>query len=302
MRCRSAVPILLLVGGVSTLPSTSIHALAQEAPSFSFFTDIDFPGAAATMPSAINARGQIVGTYFDSEDIARGFLYDRGVFSTIAVPFSGASNTMPTGINTSGQIVGFYRIPSNPPSRFFSTHGFLYDHGVFTTIDIPSGGLTEPQGINSRGQIVGAGSTLGFLYDHGAFTTIDIGSGNTRPFAINGRAQIVGAFFPAAGPGPIGFLYDRGVVTMITPSNPPNTALYGINDRGQIVGRFDSHDDIAFSENFLFEDGVFVPIEVPGARSAFETIVQGINDRGQIVGQYTDSNGVTHGFLGTPND
>ena len=41
----------------------------------------------------------------------------------------------------------------------------------------------------------------------------------------------------------------------------------------------------------------FTSVTFPGST---ETRVRGINNAGTIVGRYTDSNGVIHGFSGTP--
>ncbi len=45
-------------------------------------------------------------------------------------------------------IVGYYRLPAGGPN-----YSFTYDHGVYTTIDIPAD--VVPQGINDAGEIVG---------------------------------------------------------------------------------------------------------------------------------------------------
>ncbi len=59
-------------------------------------------------------------------------------FTTIDVPFSGATATVANGINTSGQIVGHYGSVSG-------AHGFLYDAGVFTSIDVPGANSTAAE-------------------------------------------------------------------------------------------------------------------------------------------------------------
>ncbi len=76
---------------------------------------------------------------------------------------------------------------------------------TFTTIDFPAAVITEAQGINPAGQIVGefelSGKVIGaFLRDKGgAFTTIDVpGSDSTGAEGINPSGDIVG-FFAAAG-------------------------------------------------------------------------------------------------------
>jgi hypothetical protein len=72
------------------------------------FTQIDVPGGTGTSASAINNRGQIVGSFSDAGGVAaaHGFFLDQGVFTQIDVP--GASSTLVTGINNRGQVVGLF--------------------------------------------------------------------------------------------------------------------------------------------------------------------------------------------------
>ena len=70
------------------------------------FKTIDYPGASATAPSALNAVGETVGVYFDSAGGYHGFLFNNGTFSAINYP--GATDTQALGINKPGEIVGFY--------------------------------------------------------------------------------------------------------------------------------------------------------------------------------------------------
>ena len=54
----------------------------------------------------------------------------------------------------------------------------------------------------------------------------------------------------------------------------------------------------AVSHEFLLADGVFTPIDFPGAASTGGPLFGvGINPEGAIVGQYRDTVGRTHGFL-----
>ena len=78
-------------------------SVGQEA-SYTFKT-INFPGASATAPAGINARGQIVGFYDHSGGVS-GFLLDDGDFTPIDVPDS--VDTRAIGINGHGDIVGEY--------------------------------------------------------------------------------------------------------------------------------------------------------------------------------------------------
>ena len=101
--------------------------------------------------------------------------------------FPGGLNTVAFGINKQGQIVGRYRAQGSPRD-----HGFLYDQGLFTTLDLPQAESTWATRINDKLQIVGfygsPSGRHGFLYDHSTFTTIDVpfsGALHTRAFGIN---------------------------------------------------------------------------------------------------------------------
>ena len=116
-----------------------------------------FPDAWSTLPYAINTRGQIVGVYRGTVQgvQTRGFLYENGVFTKLAVP--NADVTVAHGLNDHGQIVGRYccRVPA-------SYGAFLYEQGVFTAIEVPfaypypQSMRTEAYGINNHGLIIGS--------------------------------------------------------------------------------------------------------------------------------------------------
>jgi uncharacterized membrane protein len=98
-----------------------------------------------------------------------------------------------------GQIVGYYYQAGS------STHGFLYDQGSYTTLDVPDALYTYANGINACGQIVGtyydaAKRIHGFLLDQGNYSTLDMpGSTWTQAHAINDAGQIVGSYRDGAG-------------------------------------------------------------------------------------------------------
>jgi probable HAF family extracellular repeat protein len=102
--------------------------------------------------------------------------------------------------------------------------------------------------------------------------------------------QIVGGLSDSNG-DTIGLLDTRGRITTYAVPGASNTAGYGINDFGQIVGNY--LDSTGFHP-FLDRRGVLTNIEVPGEIS----LVSGINNLGQITGQFCDSAGC-HGFLDT---
>jgi probable HAF family extracellular repeat protein len=88
-----------------------------------------------------------------------------------------------------------------------------------------------------------------------------------------------------------------GVLVLVTPSHSAyateyafttfdvpggnNTAAYGVNGAGQIVGSFASNSGTGV-HGFLYSGGVFTQIDAPGAEGS--TQVFGANDLGQMVG------------------
>jgi hypothetical protein len=85
------------------------------------FTRFDFPGAISTLPFGINASGEIMGSYIDTDGTWHGFLIRDAAFTTIDPPDS--VMTFASGINSSGDIVGYYYDDS------WVAHGFLLKRG-----------------------------------------------------------------------------------------------------------------------------------------------------------------------------
>jgi hypothetical protein len=72
------------------------------------FTSLVVPNSPLTEATGLNNLSQVVGDYFDSStNQFRGFLWEKGVFSTIDAPFPGVQLTALNDINDHGDIVGF---------------------------------------------------------------------------------------------------------------------------------------------------------------------------------------------------
>jgi uncharacterized membrane protein len=100
---------------------------------------------------------------------------------------------------------------------------------------------------------------------------------------------------PDSPMGPLGpgYLRDRGKFTTIDhPDATLETVPGGINNRGQIVGSYDTPGFIV--RGFLLDQGRYETINFPGS---LRTIALRINARGQILGNYEDARGGCHGFL-----
>jgi hypothetical protein len=155
----------------------------------------------------VNDHDIAVGFYLDKFGTAQGYTYDikTGKFSAnIDDPNANSGEpggTVTAAINNKGDIVGFYTDASNV------IHGFVDNHGVFTTVNAPGATETELLGLNDHGIAVGFdvvnGVTHGIIYNTktGAFIQLDDpnASGLTLFNGINDKGDIVGFYTDAAG-------------------------------------------------------------------------------------------------------
>ena len=140
------------------------------------FTELPISNAQAT--GVANGR-MITGFSTTASGASHGFLltYTGGrrgplhvlTMATLDYPTQGVTITQALGVNNVGQVVGQYNDATGV------THGFLYQHGVYHSIDYtgvtPDGKpatATTVNGINNKGQIVGFyvaanGNTIGFV-------------------------------------------------------------------------------------------------------------------------------------------
>ena len=248
----------MLVGAVMLFLGVSLAVHAQPRPA-EFF---DVPGAEVTTAWAISPSGELVGTGVSgppSANVLHGYQRDKhGNLTVVDVTTAGtfAKNcTSARGIRPSGEIVGFFQTLTcggSQPEMRPGAHGFVR----------PRNGSLE---------VVDAGFP-------GTAGTIVVGT--------NPRGDLVGSYLDA-GNRIHGFLRHDGSFTRIDVTGATLTTCRGINSKGEIVGRFDTH-------RYLRKvDGTVETIDFPGAAS---TIVAAINPEGDIVGTFVKG-GVTHGFV-----
>lgn len=246
-------------------------------------------------------------------------------WTTVDVP--GATYTAVLGINSNGDMVGQYVDDSN------NSHGFLLTSGIFTIIDVPGASVTGPWDINDAGQISGSfwgpdGLAHGFVFDGQQYTTLDFpGAMSTVARGINNAGEVVGYYDDFDGTRH-GFTWSNGNYETVD-VNSKRTLVYGLNNRGAIVGSFGGHQQFVrnpqgkirkfFSPGAHFTDindhkivVGYTPrpegfrldlktnktsaLKFPGSVG---TLFYGINSGGQIVGQYYDGTKY-HGFVRTP--
>ena len=138
-----------------------------------YTTLVDPHSTVETIAYGINSKNEVVGSYDNGSH--HGFFYSGGNFTTLDAPGASASTggTEAVGINAAGQIVGVYYDAAG------LRHGFLYDHGVYQTIDDPLGSFgTVLTGINDQGSIVGyyfdSTGTHGFVAKQGLAPRVEI--------------------------------------------------------------------------------------------------------------------------------
>lgn len=200
------------------------------------FTQIDFPAAQWTKALGINDNGDIVGYYADGTTaFLHGFLFSKGVYTTLDPPDSVVGETIASGINNIGQIVGYYDGADG------NQHGFLWTAGVYSTIDFPGSSLTFITSIDNAGAMAGFygdpfPNYSGFLYQNGTFSSPIRypGASDTELNGINDSGQIVGYAYPSVSGG---FVYDSnsGKFTDISVPGATSSQVFGISDIGQLV-------------------------------------------------------------------
>jgi uncharacterized membrane protein len=93
-----------------------------------------------------------------------------------------------------------------------------------------------------------------------------------------------------------GYLLSGGSFTTIDVPGATLTAVFGLNDLGDVVGSYIDADRAR--HGFLLSGGNYttIDVDVPNATNNYAT---GINDAGQISGKF-DVDGTTRGFLAIP--
>jgi probable HAF family extracellular repeat protein len=292
MRTTRQIALSTLLAVTYTFISTTGTTGSERT--YSYHT-IEHPDATLTTLSGINARGDIVGTFIDTEGMSHGFLLRDGAFTTIDVP--GAHGTDARGIGPAGDIVGGYWLPGEP---MVNIHGYRRaPTGSIEYIDYPGQVNTIPQRILPNGTILGcyhgndmAASMFG-MWIRGAETDAIPQSASMHNGATPDLRVIAGLFTDLTEPAPRaswGYVVEDGVFTRFRVPGSNLTAVWDVGPDGDLVGVYRNAAGI---HGFLREDGDYVSIDYPGATT---TRAFGINARGDIVGAYV-KDGITRGYV-----
>jgi len=167
---------------------------------------------------------------------------------------------------------------------------------VFTTLDVPGATLTNAQGINHQGDVVGTfidagGLQHGFLRSGSQYRTIDVpGARLTFARGINDAGDIVGTYQrpsdPVGGIPQHGFLLTRrsGLLSVEYPGHL-NTIPQRILNDGTILGCYHDNDTMGSMHGVQFHRG-FSAIDMG------MSMHNGATPDGQYtVGLFTDADG-----------
>jgi len=215
------------------------------------FTVVNFPGAASTQVTGINAAGDLSGLYVDTNGNTHGFTRIGGTFTTVDNPASTVFNQA-LGINNSDETVGYYALTQagSPGDIAYSQKS-----GAFTNINalLPANFNSQAVGINSDSTpwIVGFYqpdsqllTSFGFVDEGGVIHTIDpFGSTFTQALGVNNEGEIVGFYVDGNGVQH-GYIDNGGVFTSFDPPNSASTTINGVNNKGQIVGFYTIGDAV----------------------------------------------------------
>jgi hypothetical protein len=256
----------------------------------------DYPQSNGTQGEGIANDGSIVGSYVPRNGTTRGFL--RLLHTPFSPPLSAPDSieTEARGINNAGVVCGTF-VTGGVMTR---DHGFFFDGTTYTQYDVPGAVHTDITGENDAGDFTGfyydGSSFIGFVNIGGVLTTFSVAPNiDTYPQAINNLGQIVGYF----GSPYQGFFRDADG-TLTFPINYPlstSTEIYGLNDRGLIVGTFEAAD--LNLHGFVRTAGNhFIPYDYPDEQFNF-TVFRGINNSGVINGfaQGEGNRGSLFGFI-----
>ena len=234
--------------------------------------------------------------------LAPGLTQAQYRFITIDVP--GATATEANG-NSTRAIAGDFTDANE------NLHGFVLDHGTFTTLDVSGAvGGTTINGINAPGQLAGTYTDAltshaffahqAFFANQAVFTTLDPSKFTIESQGgfINALGQVVGGYKETSQEFHC-FIWRNGIFnTFNVPGDNPlrREVAFGINDRGAVVGTYAAVGDLPPRRHGFLRssNGAFTTIDKP---EAVLTVAEGINDAGTIVGLYGLADGSLHGFV-----
>jgi uncharacterized membrane protein len=282
-------------------PSLVALFLAASAPAAlaaAQYTTFDVSGASGTAADGVNAKGTVVGTYWDRAYTYHGFIRAaNGTITTFDAP-EGATVMDARTLNRRGTAIGWYYLGG-------IYHGFLRTaDGKIKTIDPDGSNDASPNAIGDDGIIVGAYSTSSSSYTHGfirtadgTIATFDAPDGvSTVPLGINGSDVVTGLYQDSSG-NSHGFIRaaDGTIIEFDAPDAVYGTYAEAIDAAGDVSGTYWASNRVGYG--FVrAADGTFTSFQI-ASKLTFPFVM---NRKGGMTGYREGSDGIQHGFLRQP--
>jgi probable HAF family extracellular repeat protein len=256
--------------------------------------------------------------------ICRAVFWRDGVINEL--PTLGGANGQATDANSRGQVVGWAETSTQDPTcvapQALDYYGVVWGPkaGEIQALPpLPGDKVSLAGVINERGQVAGQSGPCinpngflngvflphGVIWEQGHATSLgSLGGahGDTFPYNINNRGQVVGQSNLPGDAAFHAFLWQKGVMADLgVLQGDVDSLAFGVNDRGQVVGTSIG----ATLRAFLWQNGVMTDLNtlIKGSTSLDLIFANGINSRGEIAGQAFDSgNGEFRAFLAIPCD
>ena len=266
------------------------------------YTTIDPPGSTNTQPYCINAKGNVAGNYYDSNNVSHGFLRTvDGTITTFDPPGSTNTQVGDSGcINDQDVIVGYFA-----ESNGVLFHGYIRAaNGNITVIDVPKSSQTQLFALNDKGVEGGLyygsnGYARGILrrvngkfdrFDGAHRTIYTTISGVNESKAASGEYQDGNQNYHGLVRAADGTITDFDVAgsisTYVTDSH--------LTDDGALTGYYNSSDN-AYHGFLRAGDGTITTFDAPNDPGG--TYGMDINNSHVIAGYYVDSNKVLLGLV-----
>ena len=289
--------------------------------------DLGTLGGNDSIAFAVNNSGQVAGGALNTipDPYAASVFFVPGVTQVHAFRWTtsqgmrdlgtlGGTDSFAFLLNERGQIAGmsFTNTAANSSTGYPTLDPFLWENGKMLDLGTLGGTSGVANGLNNRGEVVGASNLPGdstehpFLWSEGEGMK-DLGTlGGTFGHAdfINNAGDVVGFATTANDQTGHAFLWRQGVMTDLgTLGADPASESVCVNSQGQVVGgTFGPSGDL---RAFLWENGgpmVELNTLIPPNHGLQLTDATYINDHGEIVAFGLLSNGDFHAFILIPCD
>ena len=247
-------------------------------------------GEAATDASALNDRGQVVGTWSETNhgDFSGPVLWPKGLNGReVLLDYESACDGSPTwtmaGINERGASVGTFAA-EDVETGGSCQYAFFFDGMIGVVIGTSAVALNDRDqvlGVSDFGKSKGSHAVLrrpgGRMMDLGAFD----------PVGLNNRAQVVGTR------GSRAVVWQQGKVTDLGSLGGKVTTPTAINESGQVVGY--SGTGRGQTHAFVWQNGRMTDLGTLSSGKNSSAVA--INQRGQVIGTSSSASGWGHGFI-----